>query len=73
MTMESSRSPEAMLLVLLGVELDYLLYLEVSPDWTPICNVVTTSPLIYALQRGSEGAAVLLKLKIDVKFPCKML
>ena len=71
---------------MLGVEPDYLLYLEVSPHWTLVHNVEAMLPVIFALQGGPRGALqslgappgralreVPLKLKIDVKLPCKML
>jgi len=41
--------------LVLGVKPDYLLYLEVSPHWTLVCNVVATPPIIFALQEGSNG------------------
>ena len=55
------------------MEPDYFLYSEVSPHWTPVCNVVVTPPIIFALQGGSGGVAMPPKLKIDVKLPCKIL
>jgi len=40
---------------LLGVESDYLLYLEVSPHWTLVRNVAEMPPVKYMLQGGSKG------------------
>jgi len=40
---------------LLGVELDYLLHLEVSPHWTPVPKVAAMPPVKCTLQGGSKG------------------
>ena len=37
------------------MELDYLLYSEVSPHWILVCNVTAMPPVIFALQGGSKG------------------
>ena len=66
---------------MLGVELGYLLYSMVSLHWTPVCNGAAIPPIKCSLQGGSRGGGYDLweplpvgpKLRIDVKFPCKML
>jgi len=71
---------------LLGVDPDYLLYSKVSLHWTPIRNGAATLPVFACRQGGLGGDDDSLeppagrgsgttpsKLKIDVKFPYRML
>ena len=68
------------------MEPDYLLYSKVSLHWTPVRNGAETPHIKYSLQGGLGVVAVTfweppslagvsgaapLKLRIDVKFPCK--
>jgi len=39
---------------MLGVEPNYLIYLDVSPHWTPVCNRVATLPVFWP-PWGSKG------------------
>ena len=72
----------------MGVEPDYLLYF-LSQRWTPILNEVATPTVIERYLGGPRGevatlwsppfpwwgvsGAASLKLKTDLKFPCKSL